>query len=282
MIAVVLMAHTTASQALALAPAPAAEPVPGARHRRPRRVISRLAVRAGVTGGVLGTTLAMARLADASPAPEPAALDLPFLELDASAELAGAIASTADEFHARAHVDELAGLRQAAETAAADHAQARAHAGSRAEAEAEAKAEAEAEATERADRGTDRGTDRGPIATGSAAAIVSFARAQVGRAYVMGGTGPSSFDCSGLVQAAYRYAGIAVPRVSQQQSAAGRHVPLSDLKPGDILYWGKKGTAHHVALYIGDGRFIGAQNPRAGVAERSLAQSRPSGAVRIV
>ncbi|MGP3691550.1 C40 family peptidase [Streptomyces sp. IBSNAI002] len=271
------MAHTTASQALA--PAPAAEPVRAARHRRPRRAISRLVVRAGVTGGVLGTTLAMARLADASPVPASAGLDLPFLEPDGAAEIAGAIDSTADALHAEAHAAELTGLREASEAEAGAQAQAKARAKAKAQAEEQAhRSRAEAEAADRADRTT----DRGPVATGSAAAIVAFARAQVGKAYVMGGTGPASFDCSGLVQAAYRHAGVAVPRVSQLQSTAGRQVPLSDLKPGDILYWGKQGTAHHVALYIGNGRFIGAQNPRAGVAERSLAHSRPSGAVRIV
>ncbi len=119
-------------------------------------------------------------------------------------------------------------------------------------------------------------------ATGSAAAIVNFARAQVGKAYVMGGTGPSSFDCSGLVQAAYRQAGISLPRMSQAQSSAGTSVSLNALQPGDILYWGSKGSAYHVAIYVGGGKFVGAQNPSTGIVERNLSYDKPTGAVRVL
>ncbi len=118
--------------------------------------------------------------------------------------------------------------------------------------------------------------------SGSAAAVVEFVRAQLGKGFVMGATGPGAYDCSGLVQAAYRQAGIDLPRVSQAQSAAGRSVSLSDLQPGDILYWGGRGSASHVAIYVGDGQFIGAQNSRTGVVERSMQWSQPSGAVRVL
>ncbi|CAM5657247.1 hypothetical protein SBADM41S_04375 [Streptomyces badius] len=80
--------------------------------------------------------------------------------------------------------------------------------------------------------------------SGSAASIVAFAKAQVGDAYVSGGTGPNAWDCSGLVQAAYRTAGIDLPRVSQSQSTAGTQVSLDNLQPGDILYWGGAGSAY--------------------------------------
>ncbi|MFD7027361.1 C40 family peptidase [Streptomyces sp. NPDC059917] len=118
--------------------------------------------------------------------------------------------------------------------------------------------------------------------TGAAAKVVAFARAQVGKAYVMGGTGPNAYDCSGLTQAAYRQAGVDLPRVSQDQSASGRDVALSDLRPGDLLYWGAKGAATHVAVYLGNGTYVGAQNSRVGVVERSLDWSSPSGAVRVL
>nr|WP_228456443.1 C40 family peptidase [Streptomyces durbertensis] len=120
-------------------------------------------------------------------------------------------------------------------------------------------------------------------ATGSAAAVAAFARAQVGKPYVMGATGPNAYDCSGLTTAALRQVGVSLPRTSQAQSAAGTEVGLGNLRPGDILYWGGKGSATHVAIYVGDGKYVGAQNPRAGVGMYDMGWGgTPSGAVRFV
>jgi peptidoglycan DL-endopeptidase CwlO len=99
---------------------------------------------------------------------------------------------------------------------------------------------------------------------------------------VSGGTGPSSWDCSGLVQAAFRSVNIDLPRVSQAQSTAGTQVSLSNLQPGDILYWGGAGSAYHVAVYVGGGEFVGAQNSGTGVVQRPLSYDPPSGAVRVL
>ncbi len=98
----------------------------------------------------------------------------------------------------------------------------------------------------------------------------------------MGSTGPSSYDCSGLVMAAYSQIGIDLPRVSQDQSTAGTQVSTSNLKVGDILYWGSAGSAYHVAVYVGGGKFIGAQNPSTGIVERDMSYSPPTGAVRVM
>jgi cell wall-associated NlpC family hydrolase len=111
---------------------------------------------------------------------------------------------------------------------------------------------------------------------------VSFVSSHLGDAYVMGGTGSSSWDCSGLVQAAYKSIGIDLPRVSQEQSTAGTQVSLNNLQPGDILYWGSAGSAYHVAIYVGGGQFIGAQNPSSGVVEHPLSYDQPTGAVRVL
>lgn len=119
-------------------------------------------------------------------------------------------------------------------------------------------------------------------ASARAAAVVAFAAAQLGKSYVLGGTGPGAFDCSGLVQAAYASVGITLPRVSEAQSAAGTPVSLGALRPGDVLYWGPAGAAYHVALYAGAGEFIGAQNPLTGIIEHALDFDPPSGAVRIL
>ncbi|MCM1967397.1 NlpC/P60 family protein [Streptomyces sp. NPDC002812] len=276
-------------------------------HRKPRRSASKLAVRAGVAGGVL-STLAMAGTASATPSAEPVhetTLEMPVLNLDLSAEVSSSVAKAAENTRAAAVDGELNALEETARTgAAAEAKQLKADAQQKADAEAKAKAEADRKAeSERANRSAARapiqsnsgsssngssagssqgkGTVTAPV-TGSAAAIVSFARAQVGKAYVMGGTGPSSFDCSGLVQAAYRQAGISLPRMSQAQSSAGTSVSLNALQPGDILYWGSKGSAYHVAIYVGGGKFVGAQNPSTGIVERSLSYDKPTGAVRVL
>ncbi|NEE37582.1 C40 family peptidase, partial [Streptomyces sp. SID7982] len=161
-----------------------------------------------------------------------------------------------------------------------------------AEAEAEERAERASRTSERTTLSASSGSsDSGSSASapssssnvsGSAASIVAFAKAQVGDAYVSGGTGPNAWDCSGLVQAAYRTAGIDLPRVSQSQSTAGTQVSLDNLQPGDILYWGGAGSAYHVAIYVGGGEFVGAQNSSTGTVQRSMDYDRPTGAVRVL
>ncbi len=238
----------------------------------------------------------MAGTASASPAAEPVTetLEMPVLNLDLGAEVSSAVTTAAENTMAAAVDGELHAEEESARTgAAAEAKQAKEAAEKKAKAEADRKAEAE-RATRNAARNTLQnasasassgeqgvGTVKAP-ATGSAAAVLNFARAQVGKAYVLGGTGPSSWDCSGLVQGAYRQAGISLPRTSQAQSSYGTSVSLNNLQPGDILYWGSKGSAYHVALYIGGGRFVGAQNPSTGIVERSLSYDPPSGAVRVL
>ena len=103
-----------------------------------------------------------------------------------------------------------------------------------------------------------------PAAVSAAASVraVAYALAQVGRPYVYGAAGPRAFDCSGLVRAAYAHAGVSVPRTSYAQLAAFPRVSLSALRVGDIVsYFG----GSHVALYIGGGRIVGAENPSTGI-----------------
>src|SRR5262245_34791251 len=101
-----------------------------------------------------------------------------------------------------------------------------------------------------------------PVDPWSAAAI-GFAQAQVGKRYCWGGTGPSCFDCSGLVQAAWRYGGARLPRDSEAQAGALYEVPADQIRPGDIMWW-----PGHVALYVGGGAMIEAQGARIGVIRR--------------
>lgn len=112
--------------------------------------------------------------------------------------------------------------------------------------------------------------------------IVNFARAQLGKPYVFGGNGPSVWDCSGLTKAAYARVGIHLPRTSEEQSTVGTRVSLSDLRKGDLVFWGLPGLAFHVGIYVGGGKIIAAQNPAVGVIEFTLDYYMPSFARRIL
>ncbi|MGW3205899.1 NlpC/P60 family protein [Streptomyces sp. NPDC001135] len=96
-----------------------------------------------------------------------------------------------------------------------------------------------------------------------AAAAVSYAYAKLGSPYVWGATGPNAFDCSGLAQAAYRSAGISLPRTTYAQINAGRRVPRSELQPGDLVFF--YSGISHVGIYVGNGQMIHAPNPSAPV-----------------
>ncbi len=97
---------------------------------------------------------------------------------------------------------------------------------------------------------------------------VEYALAQLGDPYVWGDEGPDTFDCSGLVQAAYDYAGVSLPRVAADQYNATRDKPVDveKLLPGDLLYWwddpGNWRSVYHTGMYLGDGKMV--QAPRSG------------------
>jgi len=112
---------------------------------------------------------------------------------------------------------------------------------------------------------------------------IDYALAQLGKPYVYGGTGPDSWDCSGLTQAAMAAAGISIPRTSEEQAAAATPVSMNALEPGDLLFWSTDGTAanaYHVAIYIGNGEYVEAANPSAGVKTDTIADYTPSFAGR--
>ncbi|MET7336618.1 NlpC/P60 family protein [Nonomuraea sp. NPDC005650] len=92
-------------------------------------------------------------------------------------------------------------------------------------------------------------------ASGNARAALQFAFAQVGKPYRFGGTGPGSYDCSGLTQAAWRQAGVELPRTTWTQWSWGsaRRVPLNALQPGDLLF--SKGLGH-MGMYAGNGKMV--------------------------
>ncbi|WNI17615.1 C40 family peptidase [Actinacidiphila sp. ITFR-21] len=107
-------------------------------------------------------------------------------------------------------------------------------------------------------------SDGAGVTGGGVAAAISFARAQVGDKYVMGATGPNAWDCSSLMQAAYRSVGVSLPRVTYDQIKKGVEVPIDDVKPGDLVFYK---DLSHVGMYAGNGRVIEAANPGRGVVE---------------
>jgi cell wall-associated NlpC family hydrolase len=102
--------------------------------------------------------------------------------------------------------------------------------------------------------GTTTATYTGPTTT-QADKAVAFAYAQLGKPYQWGATGPASYDCSGLAQAAWAAAGVAIPRDTYEQWAALPHISSSAIEPGDLLYYDGIG---HVAVYVGNGYIIDA------------------------
>lgn len=91
-------------------------------------------------------------------------------------------------------------------------------------------------------------------ASGRAEAAVRYAYAQLGKPYRWGGAGPNSFDCSGLTMRAWQAAGVNLPHNAAMQYAATRHVPRSQLQPGDLVFFGN--PIHHDGIYIGGGKMI--------------------------
>ncbi|MGW5616806.1 NlpC/P60 family protein [Streptomyces sp. NPDC003877] len=113
-----------------------------------------------------------------------------------------------------------------------------------------------------------------------AAAAVSYAYQKLGSPYVWGATGPNAFDCSGLVQAAYRSAGVSLPRTTYSQIDAGRRVSRSELLPGDLVFF--YAGISHVGIYVGGGRMIHAPNSAAPVRVAPLDEMPYAGATRVV
>jgi cell wall-associated NlpC family hydrolase len=105
-----------------------------------------------------------------------------------------------------------------------------------------------------------------PAPNAVAAAALQSAASRLGRPYVWGATGPNSFDCSGLMMWSYAQAGVAIPRTSRAQYAGLPRVPLSELSPGDLVFYASDvrnpATIHHVGMYIGNGLSLYA--PRTG------------------
>lgn len=157
--------------------------------------------------------------------------------------------------------------------------EARRKAEAKAEAEARARAEAERQRQER-ETAPAPGTTAPGSGNHSAKAdkVLAFARAQIGKPYVWGASGPSSYDCSGLTQAAWKAADVDLPRTTWDQVKIGTRVETAALLPGDLVFF--YDDISHVGIYIGDGKMIHAPKPGANVREESIYSMPIHGSVR--
>jgi cell wall-associated NlpC family hydrolase len=113
-----------------------------------------------------------------------------------------------------------------------------------------------------------RGTRRNPPTrrpAGAMAAVIAYARSQVGKRYASGGEGPYSFDCSGFTKRAYARAGLSLRHSSLAQAARARIISRAEALPGDLVV-----GPGHVGVYMGGGMMIDAGNERTGVIYRRL------------
>lgn len=128
--------------------------------------------------------------------------------------------------------------------------------------------------------------------SGAANTAMAFAKAQEGKPYVMGAVGPNAYDCSSLMQAAYKAAGVSIPRVSSQQAQVGVNVPLDQIGPGDLLFpkdelgqnGAPPGLPGHVAMALTGGpniRTVQAESPSRGIREDYMNISELWGARRV-
>ncbi|WP_244362473.1 C40 family peptidase [Streptomyces aquilus] len=117
--------------------------------------------------------------------------------------------------------------------------------------------------------------------TTKAERVIAFARAQIGRPCVWGAAGPGSFDAPGLSQAAWKVAGVTLPRTAQEQAGVGTPVALAEVEAGDLVFF--HDDLGHVGIWTGNGMMIHAPGPGAAVREESVffaGQSAIKGAIR--
>ena len=111
--------------------------------------------------------------------------------------------------------------------------------------------------------------------------VVSIANRYLGTPYAWGGTTPQGFDCSGFTQYVYGQAGKSIGRNTIAQESAGSQIPVSQAQPGDLLFWGSRGSSYHVAIYAGNGRYIAAPTEGQSVSYGNTAYYTPSFAVHV-
>lgn len=113
--------------------------------------------------------------------------------------------------------------------------------------------------------------------------IVNYAKQFIGIPYVWGGTSlTKGVDCSGYTMQIYAHFGINTGRTSRTQAVTGRQIPISDVKPGDLLFYATRGRIDHVTMYIGNGKLANASSRKTGVIISDISYRQPVKAVRFL
>ena len=121
-----------------------------------------------------------------------------------------------------------------------------------------------------------------PAPSGNGSAIVAEAYKHIGKPYVWGAKGPDTFDCSGFTRYVYlQVTGRDIGGWTVPQEGAGTIIPVSQAQPGDLYFWGSRGSSYHVAIALGGGSYIHAPQPGESVKVGSVAYFAPSFAVRM-
>jgi cell wall-associated NlpC family hydrolase len=94
------------------------------------------------------------------------------------------------------------------------------------------------------------------VSRGANRGVVSVAMNELGKPYVWGAEGPSSYDCSGLTRYVYGQLGVSLPHSSRAQYGCGQHVSMDQLQAGDLVFFSHGGSISHVGIYVGGGNFI--------------------------
>lgn len=121
------------------------------------------------------------------------------------------------------------------------------------------------------------------VLTGDQSKVVNKAKEQIGKPYAWGAYGPGSFDCGGLVKYVYKQAvNMELPMGTVNQENYGKEVSLSSLLPGDLLFYGSRGSTYHVGIYIGNNQMIHAPQPGQNVTTVDIKYFYPSFARRLL
>jgi cell wall-associated NlpC family hydrolase len=118
-----------------------------------------------------------------------------------------------------------------------------------------------------------------PAPSAGAAAAIEEARRQIGKPYRYGGSGPDSYDCSGLTMVAWRAGGRSLPHSAAAQQSSTSRIPIDALQPGDLVFYGS--PPYHVGLYVGGGQMIHAPETGSNVQQVSIYEMSISGAGRV-
>lgn len=123
----------------------------------------------------------------------------------------------------------------------------------------------------------------GPGVSATRVKLIDFAKKYLGYRYVWGGTSlEKGVDCSGYTQAIYKKLGYSIPRNSRSQASSGTKISQSNLKPGDLVFYGSNGYINHVAIYYGNNKVIHASNKRDGIKISNLNYRKPIKCVRYI